>query len=163
MRSTIWKTTALPLAAAALAASGVRAQTPGENSPVAVVAAAKSPAAARGGKGAIAITLTIKPGYHINAADPGNPDLIPATVTGQAEPGIAFGKPVFPAAKTITADGKPIRVYTGKAVLTLPFTVAPSARPGKHTLAATVGYQSCNATLCLPPADAPVHVVVTVK
>ena len=120
---------------------------------------------ARGGKGEVMVTLAIKPGWHVYASDPGNANYIPTTVAASAAKGVTFGKPRFPRAQLLktTVDPKPINVYQGKAVIAIPFVVAKTATPGRQTLTAKVGYQTCNAQTCLPPQTIPVTVAVTVK
>ena len=78
---------------------------------------------------------------------------------------MTVGKPVFPKAMAMktAADPKPINVYEGKAIIKVPITVAKTAKPGTHALKMTVGYQTCNDKMCLPPTSVPVTANVTVK
>jgi DsbC/DsbD-like thiol-disulfide interchange protein len=141
------------------------AQGPDGGDTVKVAAAAAPGTVARGGKGQMTVTLNVKPGWHVYAADPGSPDYIPTTVAATGADGVSFAKAKFPRSKAMKAAGspKPLNVYEGKAVIAVPFTVAKAARPGKRTLKATVGYQTCNDQMCLPPATAPVSAALTVK
>jgi DsbC/DsbD-like thiol-disulfide interchange protein len=120
---------------------------------------------ARGGKGAVLVTLSIKPGWHVYASDPGNSNYIPTTVTAKNANGVTFGKATFPKAAQLktTADPKPVNVYANKATIAIPFTVTKAAKPGKQKLTASVGYQTCNDQTCLPPETVPVTAMVTVK
>lgn len=131
-----------------------------------VTVSASGPATvARGGKGTLSLTLKIKSGWHVYAADPGSSDYIATTVEAKGADGVLYGKPVFPKATTLktSTDPKPLNVYKDTAVISVPFTVAKTAKPGKHTLSATVGYQTCNDSMCLPPDTIPVTASVTVK
>ncbi|MCW3059324.1 MAG: dsbD [Capsulimonas sp.] len=154
-------------AAAALlitAAIPALAQMPGAN--VAKVSTTAKPAAVKhGGKGVLAITVNVAPGFHINANKPNDPDLIPTVFTAENTPGVKFGAPKYPATKSITVsyEKKPMLVYQGKAVILIPYTIAPTAKPGKVVLKGTLGFQGCNDSSCFPPDSAPVSASVTVK
>jgi DsbC/DsbD-like thiol-disulfide interchange protein len=99
----------------------------------------------------IRISSSLKQGWHIYAIKPGGDgSLIPTSfeftpVPGGARPGAvkAIGKPKamdFPG-----VDGTAY-VYEGKT----DFTTTVSGAPGQ-ALSVTVGYQSCNEQMCLPP------------
>ena len=112
---------------------------------------------ARGAKGSVTVTLSVKPGWHVYAAVPGADSYIPTTVSTTPDAGVTVGKAVFPKAtalKTAT-DPKPVNVYQGKAVITLPVTAAKTAKAGVHPLKVTIGYQTCNDKMCLPPTRSP--------
>ncbi|BDI28598.1 hypothetical protein CCAX7_006490 [Capsulimonas corticalis] len=153
-------------AAAALIATAAvtmpaQAQMPGANV-AKVTAAAKPSAASHGRKGVLAITIAVSPGFHVNANKPNDPDLIPTVFTAQSTPGVTFGAPKYPAAKsiTVTYEKKPMLVYQGSAVILVPYTVS---KPGKVVLKGSLGFQGCNASSCFPPDSAPVTATVTVK
>lgn len=148
------------------AVSAATAQAPPASDPLVRIAAASTPAVlAPGGKGVLVLTVTIKPGFHINTAAPGDPSVIPATLETKAANGITPGKPQFPAGRLLVtaAAPKPIRVYENKAVIRLPFTVAANAKPGKRTLAGVLHYQACDERVCFPPDSAPFSARVTVR
>ena len=130
-----------------------------------VTAIASPTTVARGAHGTLTLTVAIKPGFHINAADPGTRDLIPTTLALKGPAGITFGKPQMPAAQTRTLPGiaKPIRVYSGKSIIHVPFTVAPGAHPGRAILGGALKYQGCSDSLCYPPTSAPISAAVTVR
>ena len=135
----------------------------GGASQVAVSAAA--PPVARGATGTVTVTLNVKPGWHVYAAEPGADSYIPTTVAATPDAGVTVGKAAFPKPiklKTPT-DPKPVNVYEGKAIITVPITVAKTAKPGSHALKITVGYQTCNDKMCLPPTSVPVTANITVK
>ena len=154
-------------AALALGALGVAAsaQSPGNAKVATVTAAAKPASVSRGGKGVLAITVLVSPQFHINAHKPNDPDLIATTFHAGATPGVTFGAPRFPAARSIKVSYEklPMLVYQGKTTVLVPFTVAKTAKPGRIALKGDLGYQGCNATSCYPPTSAPVQASVTVK
>lgn len=135
---------------------------PGAN--IATVTAQAAPVA-HGGHGMLAVTVRVAPGYHINAHKPADPDLIPTTWQGHAPAGVTFGTARFPVAQTVHASYEklPMKVYMGRSVVLVPFTVAKAVRPGHITLTGTLNYQGCNATSCFPPASVPIRALVTVK
>jgi hypothetical protein len=119
----------------------------------------------RGGKGVLMVTLAVKPQYHVNANKPNDPAYIPTVFTPQPVPGIVFGPVHYPLAKLVKVSysPKPLLVYTGKAVITVPFTVAKAAKPGPKMLTGSVAFQGCDAKSCYPPATALVKAALTVK
>ena len=130
-----------------------------------VTAAAKPATIARGGKGVLLVTVTVRPQYHINAHKPNDSAYIATDFSGQAAPGVTFGMARYPMPKPmkLSYSPKPLLVYVGKAVISVPYTVAKTAKPGKMALTGTVSFQGCDAKSCYPPASAPMRAIVTVK
>jgi len=152
------------LAAAPLCILPAHAQFGGPK--VATVTAVPRPAAVvRGGKGLLFVTISVGPKYHINAHQPNDSAYIPTYFRGQPRSGITFGAARYPAAKTVKVSysAKPLLVYTGRVVISVPYTVSKSAKPGTTALAGTVSFQGCDDKSCYPPATAPVSTVVIVK
>jgi len=120
---------------------------------------------ARGSGGTLLVTLTVSPGFHVNAVKPNDPALIPTVFTGHAPKGILFGPAHYPASKSmrVSYENKPMLVYTGTTAISVPFTVTKTAKSGPVQLLGTVNYQGCNATSCYPPTSASVHASVTVR
>ena len=113
----------------------------------------------RGASGKLVITLAVEDTFHIYDPNPGDPFLTATKVTPIKVPGVVFGKPIWPAAITI----KGAKVHEGTVVVTIPFTIKPSAKPGKATFGATFYAQGCNASTCYPPAKFTVTVPVSIK
>ncbi len=152
------------LAAAPLCILPAHAQFGGPK--VAAVTATPRPAAVtRGGKGVLFVTISVGPKYHINAHQPNDSTYIPTNFRGQPGSGITFGAAHYPTSKTVKVSysTKPLLVYTGKVVISIPYTVSKSAKAGSTALTGTVSFQGCDDKSCYPPASAPVHAVVTVK
>lgn len=162
MLKTISRTAAATLAATTLVAPGLRAQG---REPIVTLKAAAPTAVARSGKGVLTLTFTVRDGYHINAFQPGNPDLIAATLNLKAPAGVTLGKPQLPPSESLTMPGMkaPSRVYAGKKTILVPFTVAKAAKPGAQTIGATLGFQGCSDTACLPPDSTDARATVVVK
>jgi hypothetical protein len=55
-----------------------------------------------------------------------------------------------------------VELYEGGAGFSLPLKVAPGTPPGVQTLVVNVQAQSCNNSICLPPATVKVELPVTV-
>ncbi len=99
----------------------------------------------------IRISSSLKPGWHIYALDPGGDGtLIPTSFTFKPAPGGAKPGPVKALGKAkamnFTGVDGTAYVYEGQT----DFITAVSGTPGQ-TLSLTVGYQSCNDQMCLPP------------
>lgn len=119
---------------------------------------------ARGGKGVLVVTLSVKPTYHVNANQPNDSAYIPTVFTPQPMAGIVFGPAHYPAAKLVKVSysSKPLLVYRGQVTVTVPFTVAKSVKPGPLTLRGTVAYQGCDDKSCFPPASTDVKATMLV-
>ena len=130
-----------------------------------VTSAVRHAAVARGGEGFLSVTLNVGAQYHINAHQPNDPAYIPTNFVGQPSPGITYGVARYPAPKTVrlSYSTKPLLVYIGRVVISIPYKVSRSAKPGATALAGTVMYQGCNDKSCYPPTSAPVRTLVTVK
>ena len=113
----------------------------------------------RGASGKLVINLAVEDTFHIYDPNPGDPFLTATKVTPIKVPGVVFGKPVWPLPITV----KGAKVHEGTVVVTIPFTVKPSAKPGKAAFGAKFYAQGCNATTCYPPASFTVTVPVSIK
>ena len=160
------KPASLALCAAALCAVSLapaRAQGP---TIVSVASVKASPVTVvPGGHGTLMVTLSVAPGYHINAHKPNDPNLIPTSLTA-ASAGAVFGAARYPVTKTIKVSytPKPILVYESRATILMPFTVAKSAKHGKKmAILGTLSFQGCNQASCFAPTSLPVHATVGVK
>lgn len=98
----------------------------------------------------ILITLSIDPGYHVNANPASEDYLIPTSVAFAGAkpehidypPSIPF-KPAF--------SEKPINVYEGRVVIAASFP--PGTLDRTRARALTVTAQACTDRICLPPAQ----------
>jgi DsbC/DsbD-like thiol-disulfide interchange protein len=115
-----------------------------------------------GGKLALFVDVTPKPGIHVYA--PGSKDYIPITVKLNAQPELKAGKVAYPKSETMTFADEKVPVYQKPFRLTQDVTLEKSAKPGSTvTVSGTVNYQACDDRVCYPPESAPISWTVTVK
>ena len=96
--------------------------------------------------------MTIAPGWHVNAHEPRDEFLIPTTLELTPPPGQTAGAVAWPSPVERTlafSPGKPLLLYEGTVRLTAPLDGTPAS--GGPPLRATLRYQACNDTTCLPP------------
>ena len=101
----------------------------------------------------LGVELDISSPYHINSDHPLQDYLIPTTLELEPQPGIVFGKAVFPPApvKSLPVSDSPMAVYEG--VVRIPIEVTPAAdfKSKEVKIAGKLRYQACNNSSCLPP------------
>ena len=97
----------------------------------------------------VTVTLTVKPGWHINANPASFAYLIPTSVIFD---GIKPQSVRYPEAIQFKARFTPtvIEVYEGKVNIVAGF--AKGVLPKNAALRATLSTQACDDTVCLPPA-----------
>jgi hypothetical protein len=100
------------------------------------------------------VTLSITPGYHINANPATFPYLIATQLQAADGDGISTGKPVYPAAAKKRFEFAPeaLAVYERETVIKLPLRAENSATKGDHSLPLKVRVQACDNEKCYPPA-----------
>ena len=118
-----------------------------------------------GGNADATVTLSISPGYHVNANPATFSYLIPTAVDpGKAE-GIIAGKPIYPVAqkeKFQFAD-EPLAVYESEVQIRLPLRVEVNAGKGARSLLVDVRVQACDSEKCYAPDTLKTMIVVDVK
>jgi DsbC/DsbD-like thiol-disulfide interchange protein len=115
----------------------------------------------RGTEFQAAVVVEIARGYHMNSHKPTDPYLIPTTFTAEIPAGIELRDTVYPAGKLEKfsfSPNKPLDVYTESVTLRLRLSAQESAQLGATTIPATLRYQACNDSACLPPVKVPVSV-----
>ncbi len=136
--------------------------------PGAVTAEAGEPTPKRvapGGEFEVAVSLTIKAGYHIYANPAGTDDVIPTTIALAPAAGAALVEARYPGgeAKVLAGTGTArVNVLEGGARVGARIRVALDARAGPLDLVLKVRVQACDDRACLAPAtlDVPVRVEV---
>ena len=101
----------------------------------------------------VPISISIEPGYHINA-NPATFDYLIATeLTVDKLEGITFGKPVYPAAekRKFQFAEEPLAVYEGNVQIKLPLQAAANAAKGTRSLTLRLRVQACDEEKCFPP------------
>ncbi len=95
--------------------------------------------------------MAVAPQWHVNAHEPRDEFLVPTTVSLIPPPGVTAGAVVYPAPverRLPFAGDHPLLLYEGSVRFAAPLEGAVS--PGAP-LRATLRYQACDATRCLPP------------
>ncbi|QOV90062.1 protein-disulfide reductase DsbD [Humisphaera borealis] len=135
------------------------AAEPGKDGKKVRVSGVLDTTALQGGKPArLAVVIDIVPGFYAQA-NPVIGDGIPTTVAIEATKGLKFGEPAYPPGKSkASADGKPLSIYSGRAIVLVPVEVSGDAT-GDVTVKGTVTVQVCDtAGVCLFPEDFPIEV-----
>ncbi len=111
----------------------------------------------------LAVTLTIKRGWHVNTDDPGDEFSLPTTVEFILPEGWPVPVVSFPDGQALEFEfsDTPIEVWEGRAVI-LAGLVVPGTAVGDHRLRVAVTAQACNNTQCLPPEEVRTGIDVTV-
>ena len=118
-----------------------------------------------GGNADATVTLSISPGYHVNANPATFSYLIPTAVDpGKAE-GIIAGKPIYPIAQKqkFQFAEEPLAVYEGEAQIRLPLHVEANAGKGARSLPIEVRVQACDSEKCYAPDTLKTSMAVDVK
>lgn len=153
------------LVALAAAAGAARAQGEAPPSPAELVRVSAPPVAiAAGGTAEARITLTVLPGWHVNA-NPPHPDyMIPTTVAISPAHGVSAGAPRYPAPHMVrlSFEQSELFVYDDSFTVVVPLAAVKAAGSGRHVLKGTVGFQSCDNHVCLAPASVPFDLTVEV-
>ena len=118
-----------------------------------------------GGNADATVTLSISPGYHVNANPATFSYLIPTAVDpGKAE-GVSAGKPAYPVAQKqkFQFAEEPLAVYEGEVQIRLPLHVEVKAGKGERSLLVDVRVQACDSEKCYAPDTLKTMIVVDVK
>ena len=134
--------------------------------PVTWSAAGPKTAVAAGATVPIALVATIDDGWHLYSTTqpPGGPVPTRIALVGSrvfaASGAVTFPKP------SVAADpnfGINVETYDRSVTFTIPVKIAADARPGVDTLSIQARFQSCNASLCLPPKTQTIAVPLSVR
>ena len=108
------------------------------------------------------VTLSITPGYHINANPATFPYLIATEVTADKVIGLDVGKPIYPPAvkKKFQFAEEALAVYEGNVNITLPLVTRSS---GTKSLPISIRVQACDQEKCYAPDTLKTTIAVDVK
>jgi hypothetical protein len=111
------------------------------------------------------VTLSISPGYHVNANPATFSYLIPTAVNPGKADGIIAGKAVYPAAqkKKFQFADEPLAVYEGEVQIKLSLRVEANANKGMRSLPIEVRVQACDSEKCYAPDTLKTTIAVDVK
>jgi len=103
----------------------------------------------------VALHFRIAPGLHINSHTPREEFLIPTTLSIPEGAGARLLDASYPAGTDFTLPLDPknkLSVYTGEFVIQARIV----AEPGNHLVEASLRFQACDKSQCLPPKTIPV-------
>ena len=111
------------------------------------------------------VVLQVDKPYHVNANPASEDYLIPTELKLTAGKGYKVGKVEYP--KPIEksfafSEGKPLKIYEGRAPIRFQLTLDKDAPKGKLTVKATLRYQACDDNACYPPRTQPIEIVVPI-
>src|SRR2546426_917698 len=118
-----------------------------------------------GGKTTATVTLSISPGFHVNANPATFSYLIPTEVTAENSEQINVDKTIYPAAQTkkFQFAEKPLAVYEGETQIKIPLRAKDDGAKGFTSLPIKVRVQACDNEQCFPPATLNTTLAVDVK
>ena len=107
------------------------------------------------------VEMTVAPEWHVNAHEPRDEFLVPTTVSLQPPPGVTADAVAYPPPverRLPFAGDHPLLLYEGSVRFAAPLqgTVTSGAAFG-----ASLRYQACDATRCLPPRTLELHTTAT--
>jgi thiol:disulfide interchange protein len=104
----------------------------------------------------LAALVTIEHGWHVNSHKPSFEYLIPTVLQLDLPAGWPKETVQYPAAKlkTFSFEPHPLAVYDGDVVMVASFQLPKGVKPGAYPLSASLRYQACNDSQCLPPVTA---------
>jgi DsbC/DsbD-like thiol-disulfide interchange protein len=112
----------------------------------------------------VAVLLKVQSGYHINDNAPADEFLVPTSLTFDDTPGLEVVETYYPTGHRarFAYSQMELSVYEGEAVLGAVINVKPGTAAGPLKLKATLSYQACDNSSCLPPKDLPFEVRIPV-
>jgi thiol:disulfide interchange protein DsbD len=152
------------LVVAVLTAAAASSQVPSGRDVVSPSTYPSMEPAARGSEFQIAVVLTIRDGFHVNAHQASANYLIPTEVKAELPPGFKLGEVEYPKGElhTFPFSKQPLNVYQGQAVVRVPVTALANAPLGGQHLPLKLHYQACNNEVCLPPTTLNLDVAFTI-
>jgi hypothetical protein len=135
------------------------------SSDVVKVAAAPLTLVQNGPRGEAVVTLTITPGYHVNANPATFSYLIATELKPESLTGVIAGQPIYPAGekKKFQFADEPLAVYEGEVKIKLPMTAGAAATKGSRNLPMKLTVQACDQEKCYAPVDMAATLAIDVK
>jgi thiol:disulfide interchange protein DsbD len=102
-----------------------------------------------------AVILRVQAGYHINDNAPLDEFMIPTTLVLDDHADFEVVETLFPKGRRarFAYSEVDLVVYEGEVVLGVLLKAKDGATPGAKTIKASLGYQACDNTSCLPPKE----------
>ena len=106
-----------------------------------------------GTPGRVAALVTIEPGWHVNSHQPSFEYLIPTVLDLEVPKGWPKETVQYPASKlkTFSFETRPLAVYDGDVVIVARLQLPKGLARGAYPIHASLRYQACNDSQCLPP------------
>ncbi len=113
---------------------------------------------------AVAVHLSIRPGWHINANPPSGDLLIPTSLTLNADWPLDLARVRYPGghSQAFPALAETLSVYEDEVALWADLSLPPAAAGTAGYLRFLVQYQACDEVRCLPPTELSHSVPLTV-
>lgn len=118
----------------------------------------------RGSSFQIAVTMKIRPGFHVNAREKSEEYLIATDLKAELPAGFRGGEVLYPKGKLekFTFSKTPLNVYQGTVTLRMPLTALANAPTGAQHIPLKLRYQACSTDLCLPPTTLTIDAALNV-
>jgi hypothetical protein len=133
--------------------------------PVVWTVAAPSGAVTRGAVVVVHLTARIAGGWHMYSLTQPAGGPVPARIAVAPDQPFTLAEPIVGPAVDKRFDpnfGINVETYDAQATFAVPIRIAPNAPRGHASIALTARFQTCNATLCLPPRTEHLTVPLTV-
>jgi len=103
----------------------------------------------------ISLSFLIKEGYHIQADQVKDENLIPSVLTVDASDVLIIGDPIFPPSIEFRMKGveEALQVYSDVLEINVPVKTAKSVKKGLYHIKGTLHYQACDDSKCYFPRD----------
>jgi hypothetical protein len=127
----------------------------------------KSPSSitsARCSEGENRISVTIAPGYHVQANPASTPNLIATSVVFSDTPQIHWQSPEYPSGKPYKLKGSTseISTYAGAIEIRVSFLVSDQAKKGRYPARGKLRFQPCDEKTCFFPVTVPISTSVRI-
>ncbi len=118
----------------------------------------------RGSSFQIAVSMKIRPGFHVNAREKSEEYLIATDLKAELPAGFRGGEVLYPKGKLekFTFSKTPLNVYQDIVTLRMPLTALSNAPTGAQHISLKLRYQACSTDLCLPPTTLTIDAAVNV-
>jgi DsbC/DsbD-like thiol-disulfide interchange protein len=113
----------------------------------------------KGSEFTVAVTFSVKPGFHVYAPKPGDENAIPTTITLEDGSAYKIASITWPEAHK---DAMGVYIMSGKVDVTVKL-VAPAVKASKSVLKLKLRSQGCDDSSCLPPSTVSLMSIVEVK
>jgi hypothetical protein len=135
------------------------------SSDVVRVTAAQMTLARNGPRAEAVVTLTITPGFHVNANPATFSYLIATELKLETRAGITAGTPLYPAGekKKFQFADEPLAVYEGEVKIRLPLNAGADAKTGLQHLPMNLVVQACDQEKCYSPVAMDATVAIDIK